>query len=186
MPVQYWEKMYHDVPDAPVMNRAEYLVKAATGKRILDIGGTGPMADKLREVASEYWSLDKEPSDRSNHIQVDLDHAASVYDFLNWEDFDLVIAGEVIEHLSNPGNFLDALTVGMCPVILTVPNCGTSPYRPGQRKEVVNGEHVAWYSYHTLKTLVERHGFRVLLWCWYNGKPFTAEGLIFHMEPTNG
>ena len=176
--------MYHDVPNAPVMNRADYLVKAARGKCILDIGGTGPMSDKLREVASEYHSLDKEPSDRPNHYQLDLDDLGVTYgDLPKMDGLEIIIAGEVLEHVSNSGWFLTALASWNVPVILTVPNCGASPYRPTQRKEVVNREHVAWYSYRTLRTLVERHGFRVLAWFWYNGKPFTAEGLIFHMEP---
>jgi hypothetical protein len=69
------------------------------------------------------------------------------------------------------------------PVILTTPNARSiAGYKWGDRgTECVNKDHVAWYSYHTLKTLIERHGFELRFWGWYNGEPYTAEGLIFHM-----
>ena len=184
LPSEWYDKMVHKVPDAPSLDRADYLIKAARGKSILDFGGTGPMADKLREVAADYRSLDKLPSDKAWHYQIDLDTMTDPP--LNTSYAELIIAGEVIEHLSNPGNFLDVIARYALPVILTTPNATARIYDPARKAEIVNGEHVAWYSYHTLKTLVERHGFRVLAWFWYNGKAYTAEGLIFHMEPING
>lgn len=191
LPKEYWDKMMHPIPNTPVMDRAEYLLKAARGKSILDIGGGyGPMSDKLREVAGDYHSVDKVACDKPGHYQVDLDDSEqfgpAFYEIFTHFRFDVIIMGEVLEHLSNPGHLLDYLAGQSVPVIITVPNCGMSPYRFGKNLEHVNPEHVAWYSYHTLKTLVERHGFRVLAWFWCGGKPFTSEGLIFHMESNNG
>jgi len=41
---------------------------------------------------------------------------------------------------------------------------------------------VAWYSWHTMMMLLERLGYDVLDWRWYNGVPLTAEGLIFEVQ----
>jgi hypothetical protein len=30
--------------------------------------------------------------------------------------------------------------------------------------------------------LFRRYNYRVLNWCWYNGEPWIAEGLIFRVE----
>jgi 2-polyprenyl-3-methyl-5-hydroxy-6-metoxy-1,4-benzoquinol methylase len=180
-PAEYWDKMFHDVPTTDVKNRAEYLANEARGKTILDIGGTGPMAKRLRAVAEKYYSVDKIHSNQEGHFEVDLDA-------YGWEagvlpEAEIIIAGEVLEHLSNPGHFLDNVWVLGKPVIITVPNATSRVYDQARGKEVVNKEHVSWYSYHTLKVLVERHNFKIKEWFWYNGKPYIAEGLIFHLEP---
>lgn len=180
----YVDKMVHRIPRAPVFNRVDYLLKAAKGKVVLDIGASGPMVPLLQKAAKEYHGVDSVQNDKIEHFyQVDLET-----EFLpGIPGLELVIAGEVIEHLSNAGHFLDLLHVPGVPVILTTPNARSAAGSQwGDRgTECVNKEHVAWYSYHTLKVLTERHNFNTLLWGWYNGEPFTAEGLIFHMEPDN-
>lgn len=180
---EYVAKMLHKVPAAPVFNRADYLIKASRNKVILDIGASGPMSEELKKVAAEYYGLDIEPNTGKNFHKIDLDTAKHIPPMTS--RLEIVIAGEVLEHLSNAGHFLDMVHELGRQVIVTTPNAfgagGAQHIRRGV--ESVNREHVAWYSYHTLKVLVERHGFKVLLWGWYNGKPLTAEGLIFHMEP---
>lgn len=180
---EYKAKMLHKIPETKVVDRAAYLVKAAEGRVLLDLGASGPMSDVLRDRAKEYHAVGIEPANgRENYWQVDLD----------WDDvlpeipgLELMIAGEVLEHLSNAGHFLSLLHNEGAPVILTVPNAFTTAGRQYLKKNVecVNKEHVAWYSYHTLKVLVERHCFKLVEWYWYNGKPITAEGLIFCLEP---
>ena len=189
---EYKAKMLHKIPDAPVLPREEYLLKAARGKIVLDIGASGPMAVALQKVAKHYLGMDiKDNPEISNFRIIDLDDSFydDIFEYVLEENkFDLIIAGEVIEHLSNAGHFLDLLHYDNTQVILTTPNAfgiaGNQHLKNGV--ESVNKEHVAWYSYHTLRTLIERHNFKLLLWAWYNGKPLTAEGLIFHMEPDNG
>jgi len=180
----YIEKMIHRVPAAPVFKREEYLLKATRNKRIMDIGASGPMAELLKKEAASYTGLDIVPGATVDHV-INLDTADSLPPA---DDIDIIVAGEVIEHVSNAGHFLDLLHATGKQVILTTPNAfGAAGILQIQKGiEMVNKEHVSWYSYHTLKVLIERHGFRLLLWGWYNGKPLTAEGLIFHMEPKHG
>jgi 2-polyprenyl-3-methyl-5-hydroxy-6-metoxy-1,4-benzoquinol methylase len=181
--VEYIDKMLHKIPDRPVVNRVEYLVIATRGKIVLDLGASGPMAESLQRIAKEYHGVDCQSNPAiKNFYQVDFDRVDDLPDIPN---LDIIIAGEILEHLSNAGHFLDMVHKLQKPVILTTPNAfseaGNQQLTRGY--ECVNREHVCWYSYHTLKVLVERHRFKILNWYWYNGKPKTAEGLIFHVEP---
>jgi len=185
---EYYEKMIHKVPDAPVFDRRDYLVKACRGKIILDVGASGPMSFTLQDEAKTYYGIGIDPNPGlTNYYRIDLDNYDK-HTFPIIEGLDLVIAGEILEHLSNPGRLLNRLRSLDTQVIVTVPNAFSISGIKNMQKgiESVNKEHVAWYSYHTLKVLVERHRFNILLWAWYNGKPLTAEGLIFHLEPRNG
>lgn len=165
----YDEKMIHPIPDTVVVDRAIFLVGICKGKRVLDIGGSGPLSELLKEIAYtttvDRWDAD---------ICLDVEK-----DDLPQGDYDIILCGEILEHLSNAGAFLDKLHATYYrPIIITVPNAfGNNRARIGI--ENVNSEHVAWYSYHTLKVLIERHGFTLHEWYWYNGKPYVAEGLIF-------
>ena len=81
------------------------------------------------------------------------------------EKFDCIFAGELIEHLSNPGRFLgnmkSHLIEGGC-LILTTPN----PFWPYylihvllHGEVVINPEHTCWYCPQTLRSLLQREGF---------------------------
>jgi hypothetical protein len=142
------------------------------------------MAEKLKKEAAGYHGVDIRPGPTVDTV-MDFDKAAALP---RVDGLQIIVAGEIIEHVSNAGHLLDLMRATGAQVILTTPNAFSAAAQSyiKQGIESVNKEHVAWYSWHTLKTLVERHGYRVLIWGWYNGKPLTAEGLIFHMEPDNG
>lgn len=185
LPVEYIEKQLHQIPKAKVIDRVAYLVAQAEGKTILDIGASGPLMDRLKQVAGNYHGLDISGEFSMNFHKIDLEQT---YELPNIPGLELIIAGEIIEHLSNAGHFLDLCHAVGVPVILTTPNAHSISSVNYLKRgiENVNKQHVAWYSYHTLKVLIERHGFRPVEWFWYNGKPIFAEGLIFKMEPING
>lgn len=80
--------------------------------------------------------------------------------------FDVVVAGEIIEHLSNVGAFLEGAkrhlrSAGR--LIITTPN----PWFVGRGWEALfgepleNAEHTAWFSIRMLAELLRRHSFRV-------------------------
>ena len=81
--------------------------------------------------------------------------------------FDVVWAGEVIEHLSNAGAFLDSARNHLEPggvLVLTTPNVfavSNFVYRIGGRPRVNTG-HTCWYDEVTLSQLLRRHGFSVV------------------------
>ncbi len=83
------------------------------------------------------------------------------------EEFDCVVAGEVIEHLSNPGLFLENVKGHLKSggaFVLTTSNAFSIVhfYRILTRNRIkVHGEHTAWYDPMTIAQLLARHGFRV-------------------------
>ena len=175
---EYKEKMIHPIPPAPVVERELYILGKAKGKRVLDIGATGPMHEAIVEVAAVCFGIDIVAKDEPNYFQIDIDHTAHLPAL---ENIDMIIAGEVIEHLSNAGHFLDLLGEYDCPIVLTTPNAFAEvgfQYVKHRGIEQVNKEHVAYYSYQTLCVLFERHGFKLDEFFWYHGKPNIAEGMI--------
>ena len=172
----------------PLVQRVDYLLDACRGRRVLHLGCTNwPYTDaalgdgsllhlRLREVASELHGLDADAeglrrlADRGiTHLhQGDLEALDRVpLDAA----FDVIVAGEIIEHLANPGRFLAGVRRLMRPgtsLVITTVNayCG---FRMalyglrgrGGRQEPVHPDHVAYYSYATLTHLVERAGLAV-------------------------
>ena len=82
------------------------------------------------------------------------------------EKFDVIVAGEMIEHLSNPGLFLKGIQRFMSKdtkLLITTINAymGMRFWIYGLRGqggsfEPVHQDHVAYYSYSTLSLLIER------------------------------
>lgn len=178
--VEYWDKQVHVVPQSQTVDRAKYLVKHTTGKTILHIGCTGQLDRDLCKVAKKCYGIDGQPLDRPDFTQLNLDeYGAGIPLF---PDIEVIVCGEVLEHLSNPGHFLDRLhATYQIPVMFTVPNAmctGGIDWLTKRGRENVNRDHVCYYSYTTLKTLLARHGYTVERHFWYGGKPYIAEGLI--------
>lgn len=92
--------------------------------------------------------------------------------------FDVVIAGEVIEHLLNPGLFLNGIKRFMHPdsqLILTTVNAYAA-FRffayamrgKGGPNEPVHPDHVAYYSFKTINRLIELAGFETTEFYFYD------------------
>lgn len=193
---EYALKMMHELPDAVTIDRAQFIISRAKDKAVLDIGASGALHEALKAAAKRVYAIDK-PAHGGTSMCVDradfdLDDVTQAgLPAFPWGSDDgpaveLVVAGEVVEHLSNPGHFLKRLRSAYAnvPVIVTVPNAFTVAGRKHMEDGVenVNLDHVAWYSWHTLKVLVERAGYTVREFYWYNGEPGFAEGLIFVLE----
>ena len=175
--------MMHRVPGASVVERLAFICGRCTGKVILSLGHGGELAGHLESAAAKCYGFGLEPRSHPLYQRLDLDNVPDSMPRRS-SDIELVVAGEILEHLVNPGRLLQSLHVYHCPIGISVPNAFYPPSRKHieQGIENVNAEHVAYYSYHTLKTLVERCGYKVQEWFWYNGKPLIAEGLIFVVE----
>lgn len=80
--------------------------------------------------------------------------------------FDVVLAGELIEHVDNPGGLLEAaatLATEGAELVITTPNARRfvdSLHAAGSR-ELIHPDHIAVYSYRTLHGLLARHGWTV-------------------------
>lgn len=176
---EWAKRMLHPIPNLPtVKDRAAYLIEKSKDRVVLDIGCTGPISGGIRKVAKGYYGIDK--ADGDGVVGVELDHRPDLMPV--YEDVDLIICAEVLEHLSNPGYFLLALKDKYpgkdC--YFTVPNAGA--YAVKDDCEVVNAEHVCWYSYRTLQALLTRYEYVIQEARWYNGEPYKAEGLIMKVK----
>ena len=125
------------------------LVEASESCAGLDLSSEG--LDALREAGFQ-----------------DLHHgnAERLSEIFGKRKFDLIVAGEVLEHVSNPGLFLEGIRGALAAdgeLLVTVPNAFFLPRIVAAfgRKEVCHYEHVAYYSPKTLSGLVHRHGFDV-------------------------
>lgn len=82
--------------------------------------------------------------------------------------FDVIFAGDLVEHISNLGLFLDACKHNLKPhgrLIITTPNCFglfNMAEKITKREPTVNSDHVCYFNEKTLKQLLSKNGWRVV------------------------
>lgn len=174
----------HRIPRARLVDRLEELQLLVRGRRVIDLGfvDEGQMDPKR---ARGRWLHDVLATEAGELVGIDLDAAgverARVRGFdaytcdvesaddvarLELDPAEVVVAGELIEHLERPGDFLEAAKVLVEPggmLVLTTPNAHslTNALAAFVGRELVNPDHVAWLSWRTLETLLARHGWRL-------------------------
>jgi len=86
------------------------------------------------------------------------------------ERFDSIVAGELLEHLENPGRFLAGCRRNLKAnghLILTTPNPFGLVWQLAYLKHrrnydrIFNSEHTSWYCAQTARQLLEREGFAI-------------------------
>lgn len=178
----YAAKMLHPFPDGPIVDRPVFVLERCTGKRVLEFGASGPLHEAIHKAASASLGVDR--SDGAGVVGFDLDDVTQKT--LPAFDPDVIICGEVLEHLSNAGWFLTRLRrqYAGVPVVVTVPNALSSIAQKQLARglENCNIDHVCWFSPRTLRTLVERAGYVVRAWAYYNGDGPSAEGIVAVMD----
>jgi hypothetical protein len=183
--LEYFDSMLHAVPKLTIIkNREAYITEQCKDMGVINFGcASGGLHGLIKGVAR--WAIGVDKNDPCD-FKMDLDDIIIRTQFKGADSrTDLLICGEVVEHLSNPGKFLDYLRRYQAPVIITVPNAFAEIARRHMMRgyENVNPDHVCWYSYRTLKTLVERVGFKIEEAHWYGpGNPGFNEGLIFKVS----
>jgi len=103
--------------------------------------------------------------------------------------FDVIVCGELIEHITNPGLMLEGVKRFMhadSVLIITTPNKWASYYIHQARKKVneeswINPEHSCWYSHYTLKNTLSRHGYAEVRYDYYFG--FETKRRYFIVSP---
>ncbi len=178
-----------------LVQRVQYLKEKCRGKKVLHLGCTNyPYTEEslannmllhldLQQIAAELYGFDfdQEGIDIlnkkgvSNLFRADLEKLEEVELF---ETFDVIIAGEMIEHLNNPGLFLRGIQRFMnerTNLMITTVNayCGMRNVIYALRgksgvNEPVHPDHVAYYSYSTLRLIIERAGMSVKKFSFYD------------------
>lgn len=183
---EYVAKMMHAIPKATTVDRDTFILERVKGKRVLEFGASGRLSQAIRAAASEYFGVDRQEDTAANVRGFDLDDVAE-RSVPSWSQtlfvrLDVIVCGEVLEHLSNPGWFLARLREQQpnVPVIITTPNAFSKIARKHaeQGTENVNIDHVSWYSPRTLRTLLERVGYTIAEFYFYGGNGPTASGLV--------
>lgn len=168
------------------VDRVDFIVELCRGRKVVDLGVIGEtcrdfesrivafpssLHARLADVASYLVGVDKSTEElgalRATHPKLVL-YAADIEEpgaALDGEGlFEVAVAGDVIEHLSNPGRALDWIRRVLEPqgsLVVTCPNAFGAPnyirFLSGRFRE--GADHVQSYNKHTLANLVRRHGF---------------------------
>ena len=174
--------------------RKEEILKLCTGKNVLHLGFIQHsnlyeqliekgiwLHEKINQVAKSLVGID--------YLKDDVNIIAEKYNYecyygdvtdlsgFNYSRiFDVIICGELIEHLENPGLMLDEVKRFMNDktlLIITTPNPWSRQrlklLKKGiSEKEWLNEEHTCWYSFFTLKQLLERKGYQEFKYTYYS------------------
>jgi len=188
------------------INRNSFLIERARDKKVLHFGCADEhfVNDKLRKnahlhaqlasVAKELWGIDVSGEAISelrqagftNLIRGDVERLDEIDDFCD-QHFDVMIAGELIEHLFNPGLFLKACRRLCSPdteLILTTPNAlvYSATLFALLNREAIHPDHTLMWSPTTLRNLVTHSGFAIKEFWVYGGYPcvkLTSKELVW-------
>lgn len=173
-------RMVHPLPPAPLVDRVAHLADLARGRRVVHVGFVDAGCAGGQRRAGR-WLHDHLARSSTSLVGIDVDeagvaaarragfeaHALDVTDptavaGAGIAPAQLVIAGEVIEHLDAPGTFLEGLHGLVAPggqLVVTTPNAygwlnvGASL----ARNEINHPDHVCMFTWRTLTNLGARH-----------------------------
>jgi len=164
-----------------VVDRIPEILRLCRGKRVLHLGcadypftyqpGDRFLHKQLSDVVTELWGVDVSPEGVaalrargfSNLIVSDVEHLDRR--LLPAQPFDVIVAGEILEHLESPGGFFRSLGSIMGPqteLIVTTPNAPTFKFLLFSflGREKVHHEHHYYFSYFTIAQLLAKTGLR--------------------------
>ncbi len=183
-PPQYGQDdMAHALPRTAVVDRIPWLVDKCRGRRVIHVGFADAgfrdeqsraglwLHGHLADVASELVGLDADETGVALATEAgyeaylvnccDPDEVAA----LGLQPADVVLAGEIIEHLDSPGPFLTAMRDLCGPdgtLIVTTPNAYglvNVVASMTRRVEVNHPDHVVMFTWRTLTELLRRTGW---------------------------
>jgi SAM-dependent methyltransferase len=157
----------------------EFVSELARGKNVLDLGCADHYAeaDKLdtwlhRHIARSANSilgvdiLEEEVADfrKRGYNMISGDAVSCSLD----RKFDLVIAGELIEHVGNPGGLVANMARHLNEngrLVITTPHAfflqSIVAFWMGLSRKLIHPQHVGWFCRHTLRALIERNDCEV-------------------------
>lgn len=174
--------MMHKLPRAAVVDRIAYLSAKVQGRRVIHVGFVDTGCQSMNEAAGAW--LHAHLAERATSlVGIDLDEAgvkeaveagyeAYAVDCRDREAVagigippaQVVIAGEVIEHVDDPGSFLRGLHSLVAPggqLVVTTPNAYGlfNVFGSLALVEVNHPDHVLMFTWRTLTNMAARHGW---------------------------
>jgi 2-polyprenyl-3-methyl-5-hydroxy-6-metoxy-1,4-benzoquinol methylase len=167
------------------VDREQFVLDCCRSRTVLHVGCVGdrelregeePLHAKLARIAEELWGVDTNaegleamrhglPEEAAQHLVVgDAERLQETNDLP--ARFDVVLLGDLLEHVTNPGLVLTAARSRMEPdgrILVTTPNpFGLMGFlRLLRGREGTSGFHTCWFSFATLSRLAELCGLRV-------------------------
>ncbi len=162
-----------------IPDRLAFIENLVKGKDILDLGSVGcdfnpkilPI-EVIKHCAKSYIGIDLKPSDNP-HIRQG--NAETIY---LHKKFDVIVAGDIIEHLYNPGLFLQNMKKHLKNdgvLFISTPNIRSRCVLPFYK---TNPEHTLWHDRWTIQTLLAGYGYAIQNLYFYPGNqrlPFLLE-----------
>lgn len=165
--------------------RYDFVLERCRGKKVLHLGCVDEgllerkfefgtlLHTELEKAAKEVWGCDLSREgieelkkfSAGRFVAGDAEQLDQVPE-LRGQSWDVIVAAELIEHVDNPGLFLDSAKSLFSPetvMILTTPNafCLTSLVFNVLGCEYVHPDHNCWFSWKTLSTLLQKNGYRI-------------------------
>lgn len=166
--------------------RMDYLAQAVRGKRVVHVGCVDHLPLLREKIRTNQWLHQAlcESAERCLGVDVNATGIAALQE-LGWSDvtvgditqpstfladddaWDLLVLGEILEHVDNPVDFLSSIRSGWngrCDrMIITVPNAfGWSTLKGAVRsREEVNTDHRFWFTPFTAAKVATRAGWIV-------------------------
>lgn len=180
-----------------VSDRLAFIQDLVRGKDVLDLGSVGCSFNPkilpfevIQNSAKSFMGIDLKPSSNSKIKRDDVET-------MNLKKkFDVIIAGDIIEHLYNPGSFLQNMKRHLKSdgiLFISTPNIRSRCVLPFYK---TNPEHTLWHDRYTIRTLLNASGFEIVDFYFYPGNkrlflpleiarlticsllPFLSEGMI--------
>jgi len=181
---------------AKPVNKESFIADMCAGKAVLDLGCIRHSAEfalkdaswlheKIKAVAKKIVGVDYLPEEiaKINSHGYDVIYGDVTKSLRINEKFDVIVAGDLLEHLTNFEGFFYNCSALLNPdgiVIITTPNpffCGEFHYVAFKKNFVVNPEHTCWIDPQCLEQLSGRFGFSIMELA-YIKAAWPLEGLI--------
>jgi glycosyltransferase involved in cell wall biosynthesis len=173
---------FHELPKSiDIVSREDFIVEFCRRRRVLHVGCVD---EGLLEAKLQSGNLLHQKLQRVSQHLVGIDISVSGIELLRkagfqdvflldvndvdklpYKDFDVILLGEVLEHLPNPGQALEALAAfSDADFLITVPNMFSWESMLFARRDIefVNPDHCYYFSYHTLRMLLQKCNYRIL------------------------
>lgn len=159
--------------------RSDEILKYIAGPKVLDVGCTDHIVKlgkpewlhgRLRERFPDVIGIDISQENLNTMRANGFDnlHLQNAESFSLPEKFNTIVAGELIEHLGNPGRFLDAARAHLAEggrVVVSTPYAFSLLYFVYAflkfPKTCQNEEHAVWFCVQTMKELASRSHFDI-------------------------